>query len=141
MQCAQGEQSGGMCTWRRRWAGPVEGSYDQEAVAVEEDEEMEREDERGVAKRPDLNELSIDVPEWAELALSASPSRDGDSEPQAAGRAQRLGCGVRLGARRSSQKAQLTKRQSGACTTPGLRTQAGCGRRLVVPRLISPQSL
>jgi hypothetical protein len=44
-----------------------------------------------VAKRPDLNEL--DVPEWAELALdkksnggsycSASPSRDGDSEPQA----------------------------------------------------------
>jgi hypothetical protein len=24
---------------------------------VEEDEEMEREDERGVAKRPDLNEL------------------------------------------------------------------------------------
>jgi hypothetical protein len=58
---------------------------------VEEDEEMEREDERGVAKRPDLHEL--DVPEWAELALdkvewrkgycSASPSRDGDSEPQA----------------------------------------------------------
>jgi hypothetical protein len=34
---------------------------------VEEDEEMEREDERGVAKRPDLNEL--DVPECAELAL------------------------------------------------------------------------
>jgi hypothetical protein len=34
---------------------------------VEEDEEMEREDERGVAKRPDLNEL--DVPEWAELTL------------------------------------------------------------------------
>jgi hypothetical protein len=37
---------------------------------VEEDEEMEREareDERGAAKRPDLNEL--DVPEWAELAL------------------------------------------------------------------------
>ena len=34
---------------------------------VEEDEEMEREDERGVAKWPDLNEL--DVPEWAELAL------------------------------------------------------------------------
>ena len=30
-------------------------------------EEMEREDERGVAKRPDLNEL--DVPEWAELTL------------------------------------------------------------------------
>jgi hypothetical protein len=28
---------------------------------------MEREDEQGVAKRPDLNEL--DVPEWAELAL------------------------------------------------------------------------
>jgi hypothetical protein len=34
---------------------------------VEEDEEMEREDERGMAKRPDLNEL--DAPEWAELAL------------------------------------------------------------------------
>jgi hypothetical protein len=31
---------------------------------VKEDEEMEREDERGVAKRPDLNEL--DVLEWAE---------------------------------------------------------------------------
>jgi hypothetical protein len=28
---------------------------------------MKREDERGVVKRPDLNEL--DVPEWAELAL------------------------------------------------------------------------
>ena len=39
----------------------------EEAAAVEEDEVMEREDERGVAKRPDLNEL--DVPEWAELAL------------------------------------------------------------------------
>jgi hypothetical protein len=34
-------------------------------MLVEEDEEMEREDERGAAKRPDLNEL--DVPEWAEL--------------------------------------------------------------------------
>jgi hypothetical protein len=34
---------------------------------VEEDEEMEREDEQGVAKRPDLDEL--DVPEWAELAI------------------------------------------------------------------------
>jgi hypothetical protein len=46
----------------------AEGSYEQEAAAVEEDEEMEsREDERGVAKRPDLNEL--DVPEWAELAV------------------------------------------------------------------------
>ena len=46
--------------------GAAEGSYEQEAAVVEEDEEMEREDERGVAKRPDLNEL--DVPEWAELA-------------------------------------------------------------------------
>jgi hypothetical protein len=44
-----------------------EGSYEQEAAVVEKDEEMEREDERGVAKRPDLNKL--DVPEWAELAL------------------------------------------------------------------------
>ena len=34
---------------------------------MEEDEEMDREDERKVAKRPDLNELH--VPEWAELAL------------------------------------------------------------------------
>jgi hypothetical protein len=43
-----------------------------------------------MAKRPDLDEL--DVPEWAKLALdkiiwrrycSASPSRDGNSEPQA----------------------------------------------------------
>ena len=48
-------------------SGSAEGSYEQEAAVVEGDEEMEREDERGVAKRPDLNEL--DVPEWAELAL------------------------------------------------------------------------
>jgi hypothetical protein len=47
--------------------GTAEDSYEQEAAVVEGDEEMEREDERGVAKRPDLNEL--DVPEWAELAL------------------------------------------------------------------------
>jgi hypothetical protein len=47
--------------------GAAEGSYEQEAAVVEVDEEMERQDERGVAKRPDLNEL--DVPEWAELAL------------------------------------------------------------------------
>jgi hypothetical protein len=51
--------------------GAAEGSYEQaEAAVVEEDEEMEREDERGVAKRPDLNEL--DVPEWAELTLEAT---------------------------------------------------------------------
>ena len=68
MQSAQGEQSGGMSTWRRRWlGGAAEGSYEQEAAVVEEDEEVEREDERGVAKRPDLNEL--DVPEWTKLAL------------------------------------------------------------------------
>ena len=48
--------------------GAAEGSYKQEAAVVEEDEEMEREDERGVAKRPDFNEL--DVPEWTELALN-----------------------------------------------------------------------
>jgi hypothetical protein len=47
--------------------GAAEGSYEQETAVVEEDDEMEREVERGVAKRPDLNEL--DVPEWAELAL------------------------------------------------------------------------
>jgi hypothetical protein len=35
-------------------------------AVVEEDEKMEREDERGVAKRPDLSEL--DVPKWAERA-------------------------------------------------------------------------
>ena len=53
MQCVQGEQSGGMSTWRRRWAGwqKAATSYEQEAAVVEEDEEMEREDERGVAKR------------------------------------------------------------------------------------------
>jgi hypothetical protein len=51
----------------RRDAHATEGSYEQEAAVVEEGEEMEREDERGVAKRPDLNEL--DVPEWAKLAL------------------------------------------------------------------------
>jgi hypothetical protein len=57
---------------------------------VEEDEEMKREDKRGVAKRPDLNEL--DMPEWAELASGRTGgataahrplARDGDSEPQA----------------------------------------------------------
>jgi hypothetical protein len=47
--------------------GAAEGSYEQEAAAVEEDEEMKREDERGTAKRLDFNEL--DVPEWVELAL------------------------------------------------------------------------
>jgi hypothetical protein len=31
----------------------TEGSYEQEAAAVEEDEEIEREDEQGPAKRPD----------------------------------------------------------------------------------------
>jgi hypothetical protein len=44
MQCAQGEQSGGMCT-RRRLGAAVECRYEQEAAAVEEDEEVEREDE------------------------------------------------------------------------------------------------
>jgi hypothetical protein len=36
--------------------GAADGSYEQEAAVVEDDEEMEREDERGVAKRPDPNE-------------------------------------------------------------------------------------
>jgi hypothetical protein len=44
----------------------AEGSYEQEAGAVEEDEETEREDER-VEKRPDFSEL--DVLEWAEQAM------------------------------------------------------------------------
>jgi hypothetical protein len=48
--------------------GAAEGSYEQEAATVEEDEEMEREDEQGLAKRPDLNELG-GVPEWAELVV------------------------------------------------------------------------
>jgi hypothetical protein len=105
--------------------GAAEGSYEQEAAVVEEDEEMEREDERGVAKRPDLNEL--DVPEWAELALDKIEWRKllqrialSRWRQRAAGRAQRLGCGVRLGARKSlrrfSQRAQPTQRQSGMCT-------------------------
>jgi hypothetical protein len=42
--------------------GAAEGSYEQEAAAVEEDEEMKREDERGIAKRPGPNEP--DAPEW-----------------------------------------------------------------------------
>jgi hypothetical protein len=45
----------------------AECSYEQEAAAVEEDEELEQDGERGVAKQPDLNNL--DVSEWAELAL------------------------------------------------------------------------
>jgi hypothetical protein len=73
--------------------GAVAGSYAQEAAAVEEDEEMEREDERGAAKRPDLN--GLDVPDWAEWQnwhwikqnggspCSAPPPSDGGSEPQA----------------------------------------------------------
>jgi hypothetical protein len=35
---------------------------------------MEREDERGMAKWPDLNEL--DVPKWAELALDKEEWRE-----------------------------------------------------------------
>jgi hypothetical protein len=66
-----------VCARRTEWRGVhvVEalsgtaegGSYEQEEAVVEENEVMEREDERGAAKRPGLNEL--DVPEWAELAL------------------------------------------------------------------------
>jgi hypothetical protein len=37
--------------------GAAEDSYEQEAAAVEEDEEMKREDGHGTAERPDLNEL------------------------------------------------------------------------------------
>jgi hypothetical protein len=58
MQRAQDEQSGGMYTWRREALdGAAEGSNEQEAATVEEDEEMEREHERGMAKRAGLNEL------------------------------------------------------------------------------------
>jgi hypothetical protein len=42
---------------------------------VGEDEEMERGGERGVAKRPDLNEL--DVPEWAGTGLGHTLQRFG----------------------------------------------------------------
>jgi hypothetical protein len=47
------------------WTRPTEAGYEQLAAEVEEDEEREREDERRMAKRSDLNEL--DVPEWAVL--------------------------------------------------------------------------
>jgi hypothetical protein len=58
MQSAQGEQSGARdVPVADALGGAAEGSYEPEAAAVEEDEEMERGDERGVAKRPDLNEL------------------------------------------------------------------------------------
>jgi hypothetical protein len=66
MQCAQDEQRGGMCTWRRRWTGRRKAATSRRRRQWK-DEGMEREDERGVAKRPDLNEL--DVSEWAELAV------------------------------------------------------------------------
>ena len=55
--------------------GAAEGSYEQEAAEVEEDKEMEREDERGVAKRPDLNELDVPEWEWEELALDKAEWR------------------------------------------------------------------
>jgi hypothetical protein len=45
-------------------------------------------------------------------------------------RAQRLGCGVRLGARRFSQRAQLTQRQSGTWTGQ-MQIQAERGGRLM----------
>ena len=101
---------------------------------MEEDEEMEREDERGVAKRPDLNEL--DVPEWAELALDRVERREllqrialWRWRLRAAGRSQRLGCGVRLGARRFSQRAQLTHDKVGRAPRWTGQIQAGRGGR------------
>ena len=101
------------------------GSYEQEAAAVEEDEEMELEDERGVAKRPDLNEL--DVPEWAELALDKVEWRKllhaaahRPLEMETASRRQSATTRVwgSIGsAEVFSQRAQLTQRQSETCTT------------------------
>jgi hypothetical protein len=44
--------------------GAAEGSYEQEAAVVEEDEETKREDERGEAKRQNHE---VDVSERAEL--------------------------------------------------------------------------
>jgi hypothetical protein len=49
--------SGATISSNKELPSTVWTSYEQEAAVVEEDEEMEREDERGVAKRPDLNEL------------------------------------------------------------------------------------
>jgi hypothetical protein len=71
--------------------GAAEGSYEQGAAVVEEYEEMEREDERGVAKRPDLNAAAStswmcrNGQNWHCIKLnggsycSASPSGDGGS--------------------------------------------------------------
>jgi hypothetical protein len=82
--------------------GAAGGSYEQEAAVVEEDGEMEREDGRGEAGRPDLSEL--DVPEWGELALDQVERRKLLQRialcrwrHQAAGEAQRLAAwGLRI---------------------------------------------
>jgi hypothetical protein len=66
--------------------GAAKCSYEQEAAVVEVDEEMEREDERGVAKRPGLNELN--VPEWAELALDKAAAAHRPLEMETASRRQ-----------------------------------------------------
>jgi hypothetical protein len=108
MQCAQGEQSRG-----RRGGGKqpamsclrAGGGTEAAAVAVEEDDETKREDERGMAKQPDLNKL--DVPECAELTQCIQKmeeataahrpalwTRDGDRQTgRAASRSERLGHG------------------------------------------------
>jgi hypothetical protein len=51
--CAQGEQPGSdVHVAEALGGGAAEGSYEQEAAAVEDGEEMEREDAEGIAKRP-----------------------------------------------------------------------------------------
>jgi hypothetical protein len=40
----------------------AEGSYEQEAAAVDEDEEMEREDEQGWRSQQPICHLDLDVP-------------------------------------------------------------------------------
>jgi hypothetical protein len=49
----------------------VEGSYEKETTKLEEDEETEREDERGVAKRPDTPRRAR-CTEWAELVATST---------------------------------------------------------------------
>jgi hypothetical protein len=65
----------------------AEGSYEQEVAAVEEGEEMEREDERGVVERPDLGELDVrNGQNWhqarrPEEATAATPGRGAAHRP------------------------------------------------------------
>jgi hypothetical protein len=130
MQSAQGEHSGGVSTWRRRRAGRQKAAIYIRAGGGGSGGgrgdgtrgwciQWTRD---GEAARPDLNEL--DVPEWAELALDKveweATAAHRPREMETASRRQSAttrACGVRLGARRFSQRAQLTQRQSETCST------------------------